>query len=78
MRMRFKTPTKTPRIVLSAPCGLRETSFLMVDGKFAGEFTAWDKLAHFLDARYDVRVNWFKRALYSFVFVPMSIDMTLA
>jgi len=50
----------------------------MVDGKFAGEFTAWDKLAHFLDARYDVRVNWFKRALYSFVFVPMSIDMTLA
>lgn len=78
MRMRLTKPTKTPRIVLSAPVGLRESTILKVDGKYAGEFDNWVDLEIVLNGRYSVSVGFFKRVLYSFVFVPLSIDMTLA
>jgi hypothetical protein len=70
--MKFKT-AKPVRVMLSAPVGFRTSTILKVDGKYCGEFYAWDKLDPVLAAM-NIRVPLYKKlALCLF-----NVDLNLA
>ena len=59
--------------MLSAPVGFRTSTILKIDGKYAGEFYAWDVLDPVL-ASMNIRVPWYKKLALSL----FNVDLNLA